>query len=164
MSGIWPNDIRCVALLTFDVDGVSGAINKNPNTARYPSTMSMREYGPSIGVPRILNLLDRYDIKARFFIPGFVAETHEPLLKDEEEEVLDKGTSILERITGDRPRGYRSPSWELTENSLALLAQRNFIYDASMMGNDIPYIVDANGSQMVEIPGHWQLDDDPKYK
>ena len=40
-----PGDTRCVAVLSFDVDGVSGAINRNPDTARYPSTMSMREYG-----------------------------------------------------------------------------------------------------------------------
>ncbi len=187
MSGIWQGDTRCVAVLSFDVDGVSGAINKNPDTARYPSTMSMREYGPSIGAPRVLDMLDEYDIKASFFIPGYVAETHESLVMDiknrgheiahhgymheppatlsreQEEEILDRGTAIIERITGEKPRGYRSPSWELTEHSLTLLAERGFVYDASMMGNDIPYLVDANGTQLVEIPGHWELDDVPYF-
>ena len=82
MSGIWPGDTRLVATLSFDVDGVSGAINRNPDTARYPSTMSLREYGPSIGTPRILDLLKRYQITATFFIPGYVAETHESLVWD----------------------------------------------------------------------------------
>ena len=82
MSGIWPGDLRCVAMLSFDVDGVSGALNQNPDSARLPSFMSAREYGPSVGAPRILDLLDKYDIKASFYIPGYVAETHEELVLD----------------------------------------------------------------------------------
>ena len=133
MSGIWPGDTRCVVMLGFDVDGVSGAINRNPHAVGLPSLMSMREYGPSVGTPRILELLDDYGIKASFYIPGYVAETHELLVADivrrghevahhgymheppatltgqQEEEVLDKGIAIIERITGERPRGYRSP-------------------------------------------------------
>ena len=187
MSGIWPGDTRLVATLSFDVDGVSGAINRNPDTARYPSTMSLREYGPSIGTPRILDLLKRYQITATFFIPGYVAETHESLVWDiknqgheiahhgymheppvtlsrqQEEAILDKGISILERITGEPPKGYRSPSWELTEYSLELLSERGFLYDASMMGNDIPYLVNVNNTQIVEVPGHWELDDVPYF-
>ena len=69
----------------------------------------------------------------------------------------------MERITGEKPLGYRSPSWELSEHSLSLLAQRDFLYDSSLMGNDIPYLVDADGSQIVEIPVHWELDDFPYF-
>ena len=162
MSGIWPGDLRCVAMLSFDVDGVSGALNQNPDSARLPSFMSAREYGPSVGAPRILDLLDKYDIKASFYIPGYVAETHEELVldiqrrgheighhgymheppatltRDQEAAVLDRGSAILERITGEKPLGYRSPSWELSEDSLALLIERGFVYDSSLMGNDIP--------------------------
>ncbi len=187
MSGIWPGDTRCVVMLGFDVDGVSGALNQNPDTARLPSFMSMREYGPSVGAPRILELLKKYEIRASFYIPGYVAETHEELVLDiqrsgheiahhgymheppatltaeKEEEVLTRGIAILERITGERPVGYRSPSWELSERSLPLLAKHGFLYDSSLMGNDIPYLVDANGSQIVEIPVHWELDDAPYF-
>ncbi len=187
MSGVWPDDVRCVVVLSFDVDGVSGAINRNPDAARLPSLMSMREYGPSVGTPRILDLMDDYAIKASFYIPGYVAETHEALVaeiagrgheiahhgymheppatlsKAQEEEVLDKGIAIIERITGQKPLGYRSPSWELSEHSLALLADRGFEYDSSLMGNDIPYQIDADGTQLVEIPIHWELDDAPYF-
>ena len=44
MSGIWPGDTRCVAMLTFDVDGVSGALNQNPDSGKLPSFMSAREF------------------------------------------------------------------------------------------------------------------------
>ena len=48
MTGIWPGDVRCVAALSFDLDGVSGAINRDPDSARLPTLMSAREYGPSV--------------------------------------------------------------------------------------------------------------------
>ena len=94
---------------------------------------------------------------------GYIHEPPATLSKEEEEEVLDKGISIIERITGEKPKGYRSPSWELSEHSLSLLADRGFLYDTSLMGNDIPYFVDADGRQLVEIPVQWELDDAPYY-
>ena len=187
MSGIWPGDTQCVVALTFDVDGVSGAINQNPDSARLPSLMSAREYGPSVAAPRILDLLDRHGVKATFFIPGYVAETHEALTRDiharghevahhgymheppatltagQEAAVLDRGIAALERITGEAPLGYRSPSWELSDRSLPLLAERGFVYDSSLMGDDVPYRTDADGQDIVELPVSWELDDAPYF-
>lgn len=187
MSGIWPGDTRCVVMLGFDVDGVSSALNSNPDTARLPSFMSMREYGPSVATPRILDLLDAHDIRASFYVPGYVAETHEELVADiadrghevghhgymheppatlstsEELDVLDRGTAIIQRITGHRPLGYRSPSWELSENSIQFLIERGFVYDSSLMGDDAPYTITEGDSQIVEIPVHWEWDDHPYF-
>ncbi len=189
MSGIWPGDVQCAAMLSFDVDGVSSWIRRDPEFARLPSLMSMAEYGPSVATPRILDLLDQYSIPASFYIPGFVAETHPSLLEDiadrgheighhgymheapatmsveEEAEVLDRGTEILAGITGTAPVGYRSPGWELSEVSLDLLRERGFLYDSSLMGDDAPYLLepDSAGRRMVEVPIHWLLDDAPNF-
>ena len=178
---------RCVVVLGFDVDGVSGAINRDPSSASLPSLMSAREYGPTVGTPRILGLLEREAIPASFYVPGYVAETHEGLVRairadgheiahhgymheppasltrDEEANVLDRGIGILERITGERPLGYRSPSWELSESSLELLGERGFVYDSSLMGDDVPYTVEVGGRRLVEIPVTWELDDAPYF-
>ncbi len=189
MSGIWPCDVQCAAMLSFDVDGVSSWIRRDPEFARLPSLMSMAEYGPSVATPRILDLLDQYSIPASFYIPGFVAETHPALVEDiadrgheighhgymheppasmsaeEEAEVLDKGSEILAGITGRAPLGYRSPGWELSEVSLDLLRERGFLYDSSLMGDDAPYLLDSGpaGRWMVEVPIHWLLDDAPNF-
>ena len=82
MSGIWPGDTRCAVVLTFDIDGVSGAINVDPESAKRPGLMSVREYGPSVGVPRILDMLDELEVPATFFTPGYVAETHEDMVRE----------------------------------------------------------------------------------
>ena len=183
MSGIWPGDTRCAVVLTFDIDGVSGAINVDPESANRPGLLSVREYGPSVGVPRILDLLDELDVPATFFTPGYVAETHEDMVREivrrghetahhgymheppatlsreEEIRVLDRGSDILERLAGRRPVGYRAPAAELSEHTLALLAERGFAYDSSLMGNDVPYVVDAGAGSIVVVPTHWELND-----
>ena len=187
MSGFWSGDTRCAVILGFDIDGVSSAVNRNPDSANLPSLMSMREYGPSVAMPRILDILERRGLPASFYIPGYVAETHESLTREihakghevahhgymheppatlsrtQEADVLDRGIEILERLTGERPRGYRSPSWELSEHSLELLAERGFLYDSSLMGDDLPYAVRVDERTIAEIPVQWELDDAPYF-
>ena len=128
MESIWANtndDTRCVVTLTFDIDGPSATMRRNPELSDNPSAISLGEFGPKVGTARILDLLDRHDIPATFFIPGWVAERnieivkevaargheianhgylHEPpssLGPDESEGgILDRGSDILESITG----------------------------------------------------------------
>ena len=189
MSGIWPGETQCVVLLGFDVDGVSSWLNRDPSFINHPSLMSMAEYGPSVATPRILDMLEAHSVAASFYIPGYVAETHDNMVKDifdrgfevahhgymheppstltreQENDVIESGIRILSGITGEIPLGYRSPSWELSEHSLELLTDHGFIYDSSLMGDDAPYFVDceANGKTIVELPIHWLLDDAPNF-
>ena len=60
-------------------------------------------------------------------------------LKDKE------AAQALERVAGVTPRGYRSPSWELSEQSLPLLAEYRFAYDASQLARDRPYRIAVDG-------------------
>lgn len=188
-SSIWPDGIQCTVLLTFDVDGPSSWINKDPNYANLPSLMSMANYGPQIATPRILEILEHYNIQSTFFIPGFVAETNQTLVRDiankghevghhgfmheppatlteeQEHDVLHQGMDIIASITGERPIGYRSPSWELSTSSIDLLINHKFKYDSSMMGHDRLYSVPNSdlSNSIVEIPIHWLLDDAPHF-
>ena len=183
MSGIWPGDTQCVANLTFDVDGVSSWLNFNPDLIRSPSVLSNAEYGPSVAAWRILDMLDAHDIKASFYVPGYTAETHPDLVKEiarrghelghhgymheppttlspeEEAGVLERGSGILEELTGQRPKGYRAPRFDLSEGSMELLASQGFVYDTSMLDDDAPYAVETKAGRLVEIPGNWNLDD-----
>jgi peptidoglycan/xylan/chitin deacetylase (PgdA/CDA1 family) len=187
MSGIWPGDTKCVVMLSFDLDGVSVLLNRSPETARLPSALSRAEFGPRVGIYRILDLLDGYEIPASFFVPGYIAERYGGVVKEiadrghevghhgymheppaslepaEERAVLDRGSKILEGIVGERPLGYRAPSWELSEHSLGYLAERGFVYDSSLMDHDAPHFVDTPNGRLVEIPADWALDDFPYY-
>ncbi len=177
----------CRVVISFDVDGASGMINRDPRVETRPSARSFGDYGPTVAVPQILNLLSRVELSASFYIPGWVAERaprmveriaelgheighhgylHEPpatLTPEQEADVLDQGSGILRGITGEQVAGYRSPSWELSDVSLRLMAERGFRYDSSLMGSDAPYWVGAGESSLVELPIHWALDDYPYF-
>ena len=68
-----PQTPRCTVLLTFDFDAESSKMAKDLTT---PTPMSQGTYGARVGLPRILDLLARYNIPATFFVPGIVAEMH----------------------------------------------------------------------------------------
>src|SRR5262249_22660101 len=78
----WKHGARCAVTLSFDVDGETPWIYRDKALADRPLHMAMGAYGPKTGVPRILKLLDRYDIKAGFFIPGWIIERYPDLCQD----------------------------------------------------------------------------------
>ena len=174
---------RIAVSLTFDFDAESawlGAFKVDT-----PSALSRGAYGAFEGVPRVLRLLDKYSLPATFFVPGYTAEIHpaetrdiaaagheighhgyihEPphlLNLDEERVMIERGLEELDKAVGVRPKGYRSPSWELSKNTYALLAEYGFEYDASQLARDRPYWVEDAGqlTDIVEVPGAWELTD-----
>ena len=151
--------------------------------------MSHQAYGPLVGVPRILNLLARHDLRATFFVPGYSAHRYPDVVRSiaeagheiahhsyfhentigmdarTEADMIDLGLQALWDVAGVRPTGYRAPMWELTYNTPRLLAERGFRYDSSLMDSDYPYrlAVGEAGSSLIEIPAWWGLDDWEQY-
>ena len=185
MAGLWKDGVQCAVNIGFDVDGVSSWLGRDGDFANRPVAMTMGEYGPKVGVPRILDLLDEYNIKGSFFVPGHTAENHPHIVPDlltrgheiahhgyvherpaslgegEERRVLEKGMEILEHQSGARVTGYRSPSWDISVSTLDLLVEYGFTYDSSLMDDDAPYVHDVGESRLVELPVQWHLDDFP---
>src|ERR1700709_19049 len=77
----WPQGHRCAAMLCLDVDGETTALSEDGGLARRRTLMSQCEYGPRVGVPRILELLAHLRVPATFFVPGYIAEMHPRMLE-----------------------------------------------------------------------------------
>ena len=183
----WPEGKVAAASFTFDVDAESAVLWGNEAAGARMSVMSHQAYGPLVGIPRILDLLDRHQIPSTFFVPGhtahrypaavrtIVAAGHEiahhgylheqptALTLDEEIEALDRGLEALAEVAGVRPSGYRAPMWDLSWRTPGLLAERGFLYDSSLMDADIPYELEVGSQSLVEIPIQWALDDWEQY-
>ena len=184
----WPGNAKCAVAFTFDMDADSFLHLAHPKDAyRRISTLSQLRYGPEIAVPRILDLYRRYELKQTFFVPawcierypkavqamiedghevahhGFIHEHPNELARDKELYWLRRGIKVIEQHTGQRPRGYRAPLYNFSENTLDLLVDEGFAYDASLMGDDQPYIIQGGQGELVELPSHWGLDDWPPY-
>ena len=190
---------RSIVCLTFDFDAISGWIARGMTS---PSPISRGEFGPHVGVPRILELLKRHDIVGSWFIPGHTLETypdacqrvinmgheighhgwtHRPpasLTPEQEEEELVRANEVIHALTGRYPKGYRSPSWDLSPGSVELMLKHGFTYDSSMMADDyLPYrvrhgdiitleqpAVFGRATRLIEMPVSWTLDDYPHFE
>jgi peptidoglycan/xylan/chitin deacetylase (PgdA/CDA1 family) len=186
----WPDGKTAAAAFTFDVDAESAVLWNDESVGARMSVMSHQAYGPLVGVPRILDLLERHQIASTFFVPGhtadryphairaIVAAGHEiahhgylheqptALTLEQEIDVIDRGLAALADVAGVRPAGYRAPMWDLSWRTPALLAERGFLYDSSLMDSDHPYelaITPGADRSLVEIPIQWALDDWEQY-
>jgi peptidoglycan-N-acetylglucosamine deacetylase len=183
----WPSGAQCAVMFTFDCDAETLWISRDVSNWKRPGTLSQGTYGAKVGLPRILELLRDYRLKATFFVPGWTAEKyidriqavlrdghevghhgylHEwinPDFPEQEREALEKGLAALKTTLGVRPSGYRSPAGETSQNLVALLAEYGFLYDSSLQDDINPYQLQTAGglSSPIELPWHWSLDDAP---
>ncbi len=174
-------------MLTFDLDAETLWTARDASNWQRPVTLSQGRYGWKVGCGRVLDLLDRYDIKSTFFIPGLVIERQQALAEDilrrgheighhsyshawivnltehQEREEMEKGIEIIERVSGRKPVGYRSPAAEFSAITLSLLREYGIRYSSNFFDDDEPYLLEVDGAEtdIVELPFAWVLDDAP---
>jgi len=184
--------------ISFDFDAMSGFIARGMTS---PTPISRGEFG-ALAIPRILALLAKYRVQSSFFIPGHTLETypaqcrqifdagheighhgwtHLPpndMTREKEEEGLVRANESIRKLTGQYARGYRSPAWDLSPHSVALMLEHGFFYDSSMMASDhMPYrvrqgdvielekpAVFGKATKLIEMPVSWTLDDYPHFE
>ncbi len=137
-----------------DIDSVAGWIGSYGG-GDSPSDIQRGIFATEVGIPRLLRLFKKYDLRTSFFIPGHSLETfpdqmrmivdgghevgahgylHEnpiAMTPQQEEDVLVKSIELIEGLTGRAPRGYVAPWWEMSNSTAALLQKYNFSYDHS---------------------------------
>src|SRR5215510_227619 len=189
---------RHIVCLTFDFDTQSGFIARGMTT---PTPLSRGEFG-ALASRRILDFLKSRGIPSTWFVPGFTIESwprecdavvagghevahhswaHIPPASQsraEEEADLVRANEAIASLTGRRARGYRSPSWDLSEHTIDLLIAHGFLYDSSLMGADyLPYRARRGDkaelgkpygfgeeTSLIEMPISWSLDDYPHFE
>jgi peptidoglycan/xylan/chitin deacetylase (PgdA/CDA1 family) len=176
----WPNQKKCAVAISFDFDGETPFMWRNrKKDCSGIGEFEQRLFGPRQAIYRILELLNKWDIQATFFIPGYIAEQYpkaieeihrnnheiglhgyvhervDELNPDEIEETVTKSMEIFHKLTGITKMGYRSPSWEMTQETFDVLKKHKITYDSSLMGYEHPYWMDG----LPEIPVQWILDD-----
>ncbi|MGH3405575.1 MAG: polysaccharide deacetylase family protein [Streptosporangiaceae bacterium] len=166
----WPQGVTAAACLTFDMDAEAAVLTADISSISRMTPMSHQSYGPLVGVPRVLALLKRHDLRATFFIPGYSAHRYPEVVRavaeagheiahhsyfhentigmdsKTEAAMLDLGLRALHDVAGVRPDGYRAPMWELNFHTPKLLAERGFRYDSSLMDSDHPYVLAVGGA------------------
>lgn len=177
----WPGGATAAVALSFDYQ--MGSVYE-PSPAGSTNTNS--QYDGRVGLPRILAVLDKYEVPASFFVTGVTAQYYPETLRqimasgrheigvhgwihennttlpaDEERRLLAKAIAAIEAVTGKKAAGYRSPSWAFSDATLGLLKDFGFFYDSGMMADEEPYEIHMNGQPtgLLEVPVEWTRDD-----
>lgn len=180
----WPTGMSAASALTFDVDAEAVWIGFDGRNAERPGVLSQGTYGAEVGVDLVLRELQVHEVKATFFVPGINVErhrevieriasagheiaihgyTHTPpagLSRSQESEQLEKAYEAIVSV-GAKPIGYRSPSWDVSPNTLDLLEARGLLYASNFMDDIRPYR--HRDRRLIELPIQWILDDWPHF-
>jgi peptidoglycan-N-acetylglucosamine deacetylase len=180
----WPGGARVAVALSFDVDAETYSLYTGNFS---PQQLSRGDYGPRVGIPRILRVLERQQVPASFFIPAVSAQLHPEAVdaiagsslqheiglhgwiheritahsRDEECELTHRAFEWWTGRLGRKPVGIRTPAWDFSLATLGIIRELGLLYDSSLMGDDRPYEIVENGkpSGLVELPVEWILDD-----
>lgn len=178
----WPGDTDFAVALSFDCDHETFELGLGRGAV---GRLSWGEYGRRVGVPRILGVLERQQVPATFFMPaicahldpeesrqivaagheigmhGWIHENNSLLDEATERELMLRARDTLAAVTGVEPRGFRSANWDLSPNTIRIVADMGLEYDSSLMADDDCYrlLVDGEDSGVVEVPVEWLRDD-----
>ncbi|MBN3782189.1 polysaccharide deacetylase [Burkholderia sp. Ac-20345] len=181
----WPDAKRACVALAFDLDGPTGDAMLNGSIWRNPAYFTLGSYGPWRALGRLLDMLASFDLPATFFVPAWIAQTwpaqcaaivergheigyhgyrHEAfwmLEPERQREIMARSADVFARTLGVRPVGFRTPSGDWSDATVAVLREAGVRYSSSMRGDDRPYLLHgADGAPpLVEIPGRWETDD-----
>ena len=180
----WKNNARVAVALSFDSDHETTTLRWGDGS---PGKLSQGEYGSRAAVPRIRRILRENNISASFFVPAVVAKLHpdeqrnlvdegheigihgwihefnSTLPEADERELMLRAGDVLEEITGIRPVGMRTPSWDFSQSTLSICKEMGLLYDSSLMADDEPYelLEDGEPTGVIELPVEWIRDDAP---
>ena len=144
---------------------------------------SFFEYGSRVGVWRILNLLDKYDVRSTFFCcalafernlevaravvdrghevcgHGYRWEEYHNKTRDEEEEAIRMTVKSLTATTGERPVGWFTRYGPSVNTRELVVNEGGFIYDSGVFNDDLPYYTDVGGSPWLVLPYSFETND-----
>lgn len=182
LPDVWPGGARCAVALSFDSDHETNELRDGGASI---ARLGWGEYGTRRGVPRIRRALDRYGAKASFFVPavsallhpeeqrslvddgheiglhGWIHERNTEVPSEAERDLMHRAADTLEQITGKRPVGMRTPSWDYSPATLGIAREMGLLYDSSLFADDDPYEIVEHGTPtgIVELPVEWIRDD-----
>ncbi len=178
----WPGGARAAVALSFDCDHETFEMGAG---GRAVGRLAWGEFGRRVGVPRILDVLDRENVHASFFMPavvalidrdeprriqdngheigmhGWIHENNALLTHENERALMFRAFDTLKEVCGTEPVGFRSANWDLSRHTIAIVRELGLLYDSSLMADENCYELEVDGEAtgVVEVPVEWLRDD-----
>lgn len=184
----WPGDARVAFYIGlniehFHVDRPSTSINE-ATASLVPDALNYgwRDYGPRVGIWRLIESLDRHGIRVSALVNSEVPERYPEIIEaggardwawiahgktnsvlhtdmsvDNERAALADVVETIANATGQRPHGWMGPALTETFRTPALLAELGLSYVLDWTNDDQPYRLNVPG--MLSVPYPIELND-----
>ena len=182
MPKAWPGGARCAVAISFDADHETIPLRDADES---PMRISQGQYGARRGMPRIRALLQKEAIPATFFYPAVSALLHPDEVRgvsrdgheigihswiherntglqfEAERDLSLRSAEVLDSLAGTPCVGMRTASWDFSPHTLVIIQEMGLLYDSSLMADDEPYelLADGDPTGVVELPPEWIRDD-----
>lgn len=148
----------------------------------------VRDYGIRIGLWRLMEVLDKHNIRAtvalnsavcdhypivieegkkrgwEFMGHGITNSTHlTGLSKAEERKVIASTLNTISKAVGERPRGWLGPGLSETFNTPDILAEEGVKYLCDWCSDDQPFPMKVKKGSLISIPYSQDLNDIPLF-
>ncbi|MFI7664030.1 polysaccharide deacetylase family protein [Nocardia sp. NPDC049526] len=184
----WPDDARVAFYVGLNIEHYQV---DRPSTSIFPGTAALtpdplnygwRDYGPRVGIWRVMQALDKYGIRASALLNSDVAHHNPQIIAagrernwtwlahgknnsifqadmsiDDERAYLTDIVETIERATGRRPRGWMGPALTETFHTPELLAELGLDYVLDWTNDDQPYRLNVPG--VLSVPYSVELND-----
>lgn len=141
------------------------------------------EYGPRAGYWRVMEVLDRFEVRAtlsacgralerspwlgrdavgrghEICAHGYRWEQHAGMERERERDVIDRSIEAIRRSCGLRPVGWHTRSTSSPNTRALLVEEGGFLYDSDSYNDDLPYIVQVADAPHVVIPYSFDTND-----
>ncbi len=184
----WPGDARIAFWIVpniefFSLETRPGGIG--PGKIPDIPTWAMRDYGNRVGVFRIMEVLDRYNVRATVALNSDICDHHPEIIEEgnkrrwewmghnqsnsrrlneipaeDESAVIHATLDTIERVSGVRPKGWLGSGLQETWNTLDHLAAAGLDYVSDWGPNDDqPYLMQAAEKTLVSVPYSYAIND-----
>ena len=161
--------------------GVSGGGRPFPDVIGF----SIREYGPRVGIFRVLKILDKYGITPTIAIDALTAENYPYVVRtlkergcefmahgvavnqlltskmtpDQERDYIRRSIDAVTQATGQAPRGWMGAEFGESAETAAILADEGVSYVCDWPNDDHPYPMNTPTGDLYSLPVNLTLVD-----
>ncbi len=191
----WPKNARIAFVLgiAFEAwdrakptrgEALQSPLPANALCKRDYSTETFREFGAKVGLRRLLDICDKYQVKVSLPVNGLTAEYYPELVKEchqrghelvahgydqgerlymltreQEQENIRKTIEAIKKVTGEAPTGWSSPGVRCTDNTLELIVVEGLEYHCDFHDDEMPYPIKVGGKMLIEVPHQYAIND-----
>ena len=149
-----------------------------------PLNYGWRDYGPRVGIWRMMDVLDKYGIRASVLLNSDVCERYPQILeegkkrrwvwlahgknnsifeagmsREEERQYLQDVVETITAATGQQPRGWLGPALTETFNTPELLRELGVTYLLDWCNDDQPFPLNVKSGRMISVPYSIEMND-----